>query len=200
MPGKDFDYAKSALIVYNMQEGNPGRKTLFPKIIPNVRRLIDAYHKKGRPVIYGQHVSLPEEYQPKYYAYWLSWGGHDVGEWSRKWADGSPATEIIDEVKPGRHDLVIKKHVASFFMETNVEVVLRSKEIETIVLCGVSTEHGIESTARHASFLGFMPVIVEDAVESKQAIYKKYSLALLKDIFACEVIKTDDVIRRLQGS
>jgi nicotinamidase-related amidase len=127
----------------------------------------------------------------------LRWGGHNVGEWSRKWADGAPATKIIQEVKPAPHDLVIKKHVASFFVETNAEVVLRSKGIETIVLCGVSTEHGVESTARHASFLGFMPVIVEDAVESKQAMY---SLTLMRDIFACEVPTTDDVIRRVQDS
>jgi nicotinamidase-related amidase len=199
MPSGEFDFSKSALIVYNMQKGNPGRKTLFPKIIPNVRKLIDAYHKEGRPVIYGQHISLAEEYQPKYYAYWLRWGGHHVGAWSRKWADGSPATEIIDEVKPGPHDCVIKKHVASFFVETNAEVVLRSKGVETIVLCGVTMEHGLDSTARHASFLGFMPVIVEDAVESRKAIHKKYSLALMKDIFACEILKTDDVIKRVRG-
>jgi len=197
MSSSDFDYGKSAVIVYNMQEGNPSRKTIIPKIVPNVRKLIDAAHKRGRPVVYGQHISLPERYQPKYYAYWLRSLGNDVGEWSRKWVDGAPGTKIIDDLKPAKQDLVIKKHVASLFVETNAEVVLRNRGVETLVLCGVTTEHGIESTARHGSFLGFMPAIVEDAVGSNRPRHHRYSLALMKDIFACDVQKTDYVVKRI---
>ena len=197
MSSKDFDYSKSALIIYNMQEGNPGRQSIIPKLVPNVKKLINAAHKMNRPVIYGQHISLPEAFQPKYYSYWLRSLGNDVGEWSRKWADGAPGTKIIDEVQPSAQDLVIKKHVASLFVETNAEVVLRSRGVETVVLCGVTTEHGIESTARHASFLGFMPSIVEDAVGSNQPLHQKYSLALMKDIFACDLQKTDYVVERI---
>ncbi len=197
MPSSDFKYDKSAIIVYNMQEGNPSRKTVIPKLVPNIKKLIDAAHVRKLPVIYGQHVSLPERYQPKYYAYWLRSLGHDVGEWSRKWADGAPGTKIIDELKPGPNDLVIKKHVASLFVETNAEVVLRNRGVETLVLCGVTTEHGIESTARHGSFLGFMPAIVEDAVGSGRRRHAKYSLALMKDIFICDVQKTEYVVERI---
>lgn len=197
MSSSDFDYSKSAVVVYNMQEGNPNRKTIIPKLVPNIKKLIGAAHKRKLPVIFGQHVSLPESYQPKYYAYWLRSLGNDVGEWSRKWADGAPGTKIIDEVKPAPQDLVIKKHVASLFVETNAEVVLRSKGVETLVLCGVTTEHGIESTARHASFLGFMPAIVEDAVGSGRTRHAKYSLALMKDIFSCDIQKTDYVVRHI---
>ena len=55
MSSSDFDYGKSAVIVYNMQEGNPSRKTIIPKIVPNVRKLIDAAHKRGRPVVSGMN-------------------------------------------------------------------------------------------------------------------------------------------------
>jgi nicotinamidase-related amidase len=100
MSSKDFDYSKSALIIYNMQEGNPGRQSIIPKLVPNVKKLINAAHKMNRPVIYGQHISLPEAFQPKDDCYWLRSLGNDVGEWSRNWADGAPGTKIIDEVEP----------------------------------------------------------------------------------------------------
>lgn len=199
MSSTDFDYSKSALIVYNMQKGNPGRETVFPMIVPNIKRLITAAHEKNRPVVYGQHISLPEKYQPKYYSYWLRSLGHDVGEWSRKWADGAPATDLVDELKPLQQDLVIKKHVASFFVETNAEVVLRSLGVETLILCGVGTEHGIESTARHASFLGFMPAIVEDATGTNKPAFHEPSLSMMREIFACDVQNTDYVIKRIRS-
>ncbi|MDE1852607.1 MAG: cysteine hydrolase [Thaumarchaeota archaeon] len=197
---QQFDYGKSALLVYNMQEGNPNRNTIVPNLLRNVRRLVDACHEAGRPVVFGQHISLPAGYQPRYYAYWLSTLGEDVGAWSEKWADGAPATQIVPELKPSVEDLVIKKHVASLFVETNAEVVLRSKGVETLILTGVTTEHGIDSTARHASFLGFMPVIVEDAVGSKKPEYKAASLLILKNVFHCDVRSTDYVVDQIRRS
>jgi nicotinamidase-related amidase len=191
----DFDYSKSALIVYNMQHN--ALKRVQEKIIPNIRRLIDAAHAKGIPVIYGQMISVPYEYQTKYFKYWLKSKGHDPKAWSEKMLDGAPATQILEDLKPAPQDLVIKKHVASFFVETNAEIVLRAKGVETIILCGVTTDHGIESTARHATFLGFMPVIVEDAVGSSREEHGRYSLALMKDVFSCDLRKTDYVLSKI---
>ena len=172
-------------------------KRVQQKIVPKIRTLNDAAHAKAIPVIYGQMISVPYEYQTKYFKYWLKSRGQDPKAWSEKMLDGSPATQILEELKPAPQDLVIKKHVASFFVETNAEIVLRAKGVETIILCGVTTDHGIESTARHATFLGFMPVIVEDAVGSSREEHGRYSLALMKDVFSCDVRKTDYILSKI---
>jgi|SRR5579872_4449454 len=196
----DFDYGKSALIVYNMQKGNPTGKTVFPKIVPNIKKLIEAAREKGRPVIYGQHISLPYEYQSKYYVYWIRKSGYDPVEWSKRWSDGAPGTEIIDELAPTPKDHVVKKYVASFFVGTNAEQVLKNKKIETIILTGVTIDHGIESTARHASFIGLMPVIVSDAVGNQNEKHAEASLTLMRDVFDCSVKDTDYVVNKIRNS
>lgn len=199
MDNSAFDYANSALIIYNMQNGNPCRNNTMPKIIPNIKRLIEAAHQKGRPVIYGCLVALPYEYQSKYFIHWLKELGNDPVEWTKKFHDGSPAAEVIDELKPSPQDLVMKKFAASFFVGTNLDTVLRNKGVNTIILTGVTTDHGIESTARHATFAGISPVIVEDAVgcTPDRVQYGVNSLQVLKNVFKCEVTTTDEAVRKL---
>ncbi len=195
-----FDLNKSALIVYNMQKANPCRYNVMPKILPNIKRLIDVMHEKGLPVIYGCLTALPYEYQSKYFVHWLSELGNNPKEWVETFKDGSEGVEVIDELKPDKRDLVMKKLTASFFVGTNLEVVLRNRGIYTIILTGVTTDHGIESTARHGTFLGLSPVIVEDAVGTtpNREQYGINSLKVLKDVFKCEVVRTDEILSEMR--
>src|SRR5208337_3805143 len=69
-------------------------------------------------------------------------------------------------IEPAPDDLVIPKSTASMFMGTNFEQLLRNAGISTIVITGIATEYGVESTARDAMNRGFLPVILSDAVSS----------------------------------
>jgi nicotinamidase-related amidase len=84
-------------------------------------------------------------------------------------AEGSQEWRIVKELVPLQgKDVALQKHTASFFVGTPLEQLLRNRGIEAIILCGLATETGIEGTARHASQLGFYPVIVEEAVGSRK--------------------------------
>jgi len=50
---------------------------------------------------------------------------------------------------------------------TDLELQLRRREIDTIVLCGVATDYGVESTARFAYEYGFQQIFAEDAMTSR---------------------------------
>ena len=50
------------------------------------------------------------------------------------------------------------------FIGTNFEMLLRNAGITTIIITGIATEFGVESTARDAFNRGFFPVIIADAV------------------------------------
>ena len=52
------------------------------------------------------------------------------------------------------------------FIGTNFELLLRNAGITTLVITGIATEFGVESTARDAANRGFFPVIISDAVSS----------------------------------
>ncbi|HZT08954.1 MAG TPA: cysteine hydrolase [Chloroflexota bacterium] len=79
---------------------------------------------------------------------------------------GSVNAEVIDEIKPQPGDYEIRKHRWSAFHQTELELSLRSRGVDTILLAGGSTEVGVASTAYAARDLDFNVVILRDAVSS----------------------------------
>jgi nicotinamidase-related amidase len=79
---------------------------------------------------------------------------------------GPAEWEILPELEPRPDDLVLAKFTPSFFVGTPLESMLRFRNVETLLLTGVSTEGGILITARHAANLEFYPLVVEEAVGS----------------------------------
>jgi nicotinamidase-related amidase len=74
---------------------------------------------------------------------------------------------------------VIKKQWGAFY-GTDLELQLRRRGIRTIVLCGISTCFGVESTARNAFELGYEQVFVEDAMSSRSTAEHAHTV---KNIF-----------------
>lgn len=78
-------------------------------------------------------------------------------------------TLIVPELGPEAEDVVVTKHQPNAFYGTDLEVQLRRRGMRTIVLGGISTNVGVESTARAAFERGFEQVFVEDAMAAREA-------------------------------
>jgi nicotinamidase-related amidase len=76
------------------------------------------------------------------------------------------ASELVPEAGRQPGELLITKRHWSAFINTELEARLRERAIRTIVLGGIATNFGVESTARDAAALGFNVVLVEDAMTS----------------------------------
>jgi ureidoacrylate peracid hydrolase len=76
---------------------------------------------------------------------------------------GSPEAEIAAELAPAEGDVRIPKQRWSAFFQTNLELQLRVRGIETIVIAGGSTDVGIASTVYVARDLDYGLVVVRDA-------------------------------------
>jgi nicotinamidase-related amidase len=175
-----------------MQYSNPN-SAVFGDILPNIKRVLDAAHAGRRPVLYGQHTAMPSEFQTKY-STWLAKQYNIAG----RFVNGSPGWKIVKEVAPKKSDFVIKKYSPNFFWGTNLEDLLRRKGVETLVFVGVSTEHGVDTTARQASFMGIMPVIVEDAVSSGRPWLQEPAIKVMREAYCFEFQKTDYVVKKLK--
>lgn len=81
---------------------------------------------------------------------------------------GTWRTEIIDELKPDPEDYVFPKHRWSAFYQTSLELSLRIRGIDTLLVCGGATEIGVASTAYAARDLDFNLVIVRDCCSSSK--------------------------------
>jgi len=76
------------------------------------------------------------------------------------------ASELVSAAGVRDEDLVVTKRQWGAFFGTNLEKQLRERGIQTVVLGGIATNFGVESTARAAAGLGFAVVVAEDATTS----------------------------------
>jgi nicotinamidase-related amidase len=182
--------SKPALVVWDMQYGIAQRAFNLNDIVPRIRKLRQAFHGSGLPVIYSQHTGLPYEYMSP--AGIASFKRRGIDPKAGFMHEGSKEWKIVEELTPAMEDLVLRKHTASFFFGTMLDQMLRNRGIDTLVLTGVSTEAGIEGTARNATYLGYLPVIVEDAVGSSDKETHEKALWIMRKLF--DVRATDAVM------
>lgn len=81
---------------------------------------------------------------------------------------GTAHTRIVSELEPVASDFLVPKHRWSAFQGTYLELALRTRGVDTIILCGGSTDVGVASTAFAARDLGYNLVIAEDACTSPE--------------------------------
>ena len=148
---------RAALIVLDLQRmfldpASPAFLPAAPAILPGVCRLVEAFRKAGRPVVFTRHVD------PCGAA-----GAAMEGFWGRRMLDGDPLTALdpAAPVQPG--DPLVTKSSYSAFERTGLLERLAESGTDTVVLCGVQTPLCVETTARHAFVLGVRPVVAADA-------------------------------------
>ena len=78
-------------------------------------------------------------------------------------------SELVAELNRQPGDVVVLKRQWGAFYGTDLELQLRRRGLNTIVLCGIATEIGVESTARDAYERGFEQVFAEDAMTGRSA-------------------------------
>ena len=85
------------------------------------------------------------------------------------------------------------KHRFDAFVETDLDLILRSRQIRTLVVAGVTTECCVESTVRHAFFRDYACVVSRDAVAAYDEEMHDRSLRLMDRFFA-RVVDSAEVL------
>ncbi len=154
---------KTALVVIDLQKGITGREAKphsSKQVIENAARLLDAFHKNEMLVFLVRVGSAPDQkdrLNPEAEVSWAGSGAPLPADWS----------ELVPELRTENSDFIITKKQWGAFYGTEIDLELRRRKIETIVLCGISTNIGVESTARFAYEYGYNQIFVEDAMSSQ---------------------------------
>lgn len=77
--------------------------------------------------------------------------------------EGTAGAEIVAEVAPQDGDLIVTHQRPGGFVASQLDTLLRSRGITTVLFTGVATNASVEGTARGASDLGYRTLLVEDA-------------------------------------
>ncbi|SIO96884.1 cysteine hydrolase family protein [Vibrio spartinae] len=105
------------------------------------------------------------------------------------------STEIVKELKPKEGELVVNKNRVNPFYQTNLSLILRKLNVDTLILCGVSTEFVVLATALNAHDEDYDVIVLEDAVCS---ICKEKDASALNIITStAKVYNVDELIFKL---
>ncbi len=135
----------AVLLIIDVQSGFDNEAHWGPRNNPdaekNIARLLEAFRGAGRPVIFIQHMSQ----EPK-----------------------SPlrASEPGNAMKPmvaPQGERIFQKTVHSAWINTPLERTLRGAAQDTLVVCGLTTDHCVSTTTRMGADMGFTIYLVDDA-------------------------------------
>lgn len=185
-----FNPTSSALVVIDLQEGIlpfAGGPWSAQQVVNNAARLAEKFREHGAPVFLvrvGWSADFADALNPPVDA---PLSGHELPDnwWHPPVALGQQDSDIV----------IIKRQWGAFY-GTELELQLRRRGIDTLVLCGIATNIGVESTARHAWELGFSLVIAEDACSAASSEQHQGSLDHIFPRIA-RVRSTEDILASL---
>ena len=105
--------------------------------------------------------------------------------------------EVVDELKPNEGDLIVNKRRYSSFYQTDLELILRERGIDTVIITGVMTNICVRSTAHDAFFKGFNVIVPSDCCAASCQREQESSLV---DINTCYglVVESNDIIELME--
>jgi nicotinamidase-related amidase len=103
----------------------------------------------------------------------------------------APPTAIVPDLLPTADDLVLDKLAMSAFEGTPLAFALKDCGIVGVAICGIALEIGIEPTARHATDLGFIPIVLSDACGSGHAEAGRRSMDTMRFVGEAMITEVD---------
>jgi ureidoacrylate peracid hydrolase len=176
----EVDVKRAAVVVVDMQNAFLKKGGLLdlagldialaPRVISAGQKVLSAARANGMQIIYLQ-MGYPNDLSTA--------GGHQSPNPHKELALclmrdrpelkgnlliwGTWDAEIADEFAPEPGDLVVRKSRYCGFTNTNLDEVLRTRNLKTLFFIGVATNICVESTVRDAFFHEYWPIVIEDA-------------------------------------
>ena len=180
-----------ALLVYDMQAGVVGQIAGGAEVTRRVADVLESARSAGVRTFFTRHMSLPNEVAgASALRRAMAWQRVATAAETRPaLLRGSPGFELVEELVPRSSEAVIDKIGMSAFVGTPLDIVLRDCGVSALAIAGVALEVGIEPTVRHATDLGYLPVLIEDACGAGSPAAAERSLESLR--YAGETVFTD---------
>ncbi|HVG48519.1 MAG TPA: cysteine hydrolase [Rubellimicrobium sp.] len=158
------DPARMALLVYDMQAGITSQMRDGARIVERAGRALEAARGAGMRVVFTRHLSMPKPWMGVTQVRTaMAWQRTEDPDTVRPWfLRDSPGWAIVPALAPRPEEAVFDKLAMSAFEGTPLAFALHDCGITAVAIVGIATEIGIEPTCRHATDLGFIPVVLED--------------------------------------
>lgn len=153
---------QTALILIDLQKGVVGQPTAHPaaEIIRNCSTLASSFRQHGLPVVL------------------VNVTGAAPGRANQKRSMGSlppDYAELVDGLQQ-KHDHLVTKRTWGAFTNTDLHAILQKRSVTQVVIAGIATSIGVESTARFAHEYGYNVTLAIDAMTDMNADAHQHSI------------------------
>jgi ureidoacrylate peracid hydrolase len=155
-------------------------------VLPNIRRLQEAFRRAEAEVMYTVIESLTKDGRDRSLDYKIS-GLHA--------AKGSREARVPEDIQPAEDEITFPKTASSVFNSTNIDYVLRNLEVDYLVIAGLVTDQCVESAVRDACDRGFLVTLVTDACATYTQERHDASLRAIRGY--CRQVTTEDMLAEL---
>lgn len=184
LPEVKLDPRVTALVVVDMQVDfvSPKGKLYVPearKTIPAILHLISKNRQANSPILFTQdwHRSDDPEFS--------LWPPHAVAE--------SSGAKVVSQLKPLLTDYFIRKKTYDAFFGTELDLVLRQKKIQNLVIAGTVANICVLHTAGSARLRGYKVIISEDAISSLTPFDQAAALRQISFVYQGKITRSSGV-------
>ena len=220
----ELDREHTALVVIDMQyndaspehgfvrareQWRPGSTSYYVNrltqtTIPTIRSLLDYFRAKGMPIIYLMLAARSPKLQdmsPRVAQAVVGSVKRELGiDLTKAYSADSNESRIIEPLAPKANEIVVRKTSYGAFNSTELESILRERDIRSLVVVGVTTSSCVETTARDAADRGFGVIIVETGTCDWDPRSHAASIRAFRRLFG-EVAESDtDIIERIEST
>ena len=200
-----IDPSHAALLIIDVQNycahpDGAGSRTLDPQqrhylfgslrqtVLPNLQLLQSACRRARIEVVYAAVENMTRDGRDRSLDYKIS--GIDVpcGSWD---------AQILDEIAPAEDEMVFRKTSSSIFVSTNIDFVLRSLGVRSLIVAGMMTNRCVESAVRDACDVGYLVTLVTDACTTDGAERHEQSLLGIRGY--CRQRTTEELLTEIAG-
>jgi nicotinamidase-related amidase len=176
---------KTALIVVDLQKGIVPMPTAHPidGVVKHAVALTEAFRERDLPVVLVN----------------VAGGAPGRADQSHSFNPPEDWTDLAPELEQHASDHVVTKLRWGAFHETGLDQHLKDLGVTQVVLCGIATSIGVESTARYASEHGYHVVLVEDAMTDLDHDAHVHSLTKIFPRLG-EVTDTAEVLKAVKAA
>ena len=153
-------------------------------VLPNVRRLQDAFRSAGLEVIHTRIQSLTRDGRDR------SPGHKRLGLHA---PPGSKEAQFLEIVAPQGDEIVVDKTASGVFNATNLPYVLRNLGVTALFVTGVYTNECVSTAIRDACDLGFYATLISDGCATVTPELQHATITTLKDRYS-RVITTAEAV------
>lgn len=193
-PNLTLDARRTAVVVIDLQTGIAGMPGgaphTKPAVIANAARLLAAARAAGAQPVLVHVGGSPDGADRVKTATDQAW--RSTGSLPPDWS------ELIPELDRQPSDIVVLKRQWGAFYGTDLDLHLRRRGLTTIVICGIATEFGVESTARDAYEHGYEMIFAEDAMTGMTAESHANSVERIFPRIGC-VRSTEEILAAFKG-